>query len=46
LGTRDESLPIIPGMVAEVEIVTGKRSILSYMAKPFLRARDRAMTEQ
>jgi adhesin transport system membrane fusion protein len=46
LGTRDAPLPIIPGMVAETEVITGKRTILSYMAKPFLRARDRALTEQ
>ncbi len=46
LGTRDNPLPIIPGMVAETEVITGERSILSYMIKPFLRARDRAMTEQ
>ena len=46
LGTQENPLPIIPGMVAETEVITGKRTILSYMAKPFLRARDRAMTEQ
>jgi len=46
LGTRDAALPIIPGMVAETEVITGKRTILSYMAKPFLRAKDRALTEQ
>lgn len=46
LGTRDNPLPIIPGMVAETEIITGKRSVISYLMKPFLRARDRAMTEQ
>lgn len=46
LGTRDNPLPIIPGMVAETEVITGKRTILSYMAKPFLRVRDRALTEQ
>lgn len=46
LGTQGNPLPIIPGMVAEVEVITGKRSIASYMVKPFLRARDRALTEQ
>jgi adhesin transport system membrane fusion protein len=46
LGTVDAPLPIIPGMVAETEIITGKRTILSYMLKPFMRARDRALTEQ
>lgn len=46
LGTRDNPLPIIPGMIADVEVITGKRTILSYMMKPLLRARDRALTEQ
>ena len=46
LGKETMPLPIIPGMVAETEIITGKRTILSYMLKPFLRARDRALTEQ
>jgi len=46
LGNIDNKLPIIPGMVADVEVVTGKRSIMDYMLKPFLRARDRALTEQ
>lgn len=46
LGTTENPLPITPGMVADVEIITGKRTIMSYMLKPFLRARDVALTEQ
>jgi adhesin transport system membrane fusion protein len=46
LGSQDAPLPIIPGMVAQAEIITGKRTVMYYLAKPFLRARDRAMTEQ
>lgn len=46
LGSAKNKLPIIPGMIAETEIITGKRSIMSYLLKPFLRARDRALTEQ
>ena len=46
LGDEDVKLPITPGMVAEVEVITGKRSILEYLLKPVLRARDRAFTEQ
>jgi len=41
-----EGLPIIPGMVAEVDIVTGKKSILSYLLKPVLRAKQAAFTER
>ncbi|MDF3036483.1 MAG: HlyD family type secretion periplasmic adaptor subunit [Paucimonas sp.] len=40
------NLPIIPGMVAEVDIITGKKSILSYLLKPVLRAKQAAMTER
>ena len=46
LGSSAAPLPITPGMVADVEIVTGKRSIMEYLMKPFLRARDKALTEQ
>ncbi len=40
------NLPIIPGMVAEVDIQTGEKSVLSYLLKPVLRARQRALTER
>ncbi|UQS17575.1 HlyD family type I secretion periplasmic adaptor subunit [Pseudomonas sp. HS6] len=33
-------LPIIPGMVASVEIRTGEKTILSYLLKPVLKARE------
>ncbi|MEM6780704.1 MAG: HlyD family type I secretion periplasmic adaptor subunit [Pseudomonadota bacterium] len=46
MGNEDKPLPITPGMVAEVEVITGKRTILEYLAKPILRARDRALTER
>lgn len=45
LGDKDR-LPIIPGMVAEVDIITGQKSILSYLMKPVLRAKQAAMTER
>jgi adhesin transport system membrane fusion protein len=41
-----KKLSISPGMLATVDIVTGKRSILYYLAKPINRARERAMTER
>ncbi len=41
LKTPDgKSLPIIPGMLAQVDIKTGQKSVLSYVFKPVLRARD------
>ncbi len=40
------NLPIIPGMVAEVDIITGEKSILAYLLKPVLRAKQAALTER
>jgi adhesin transport system membrane fusion protein len=40
------NMPIISGMVAEVSILTGKKSILSYLLKPVLKARHEAFTER
>ncbi len=41
-----ENLPIIPGMIAEVDILTGKKTVLSYLLKPVLRAKQYALTER
>lgn len=38
--------PILPGMVADVDILTGKRSVLSYLLKPVMRARNYALSER
>ena len=39
-------LPIIPGMVAQVDMLTGKKTVLDYLLKPVLRAKANAMTER
>jgi adhesin transport system membrane fusion protein len=39
-------LPIIPGMTASVDILTGKKTVLDYLLKPVLKARERAMRER
>ncbi|TSE24898.1 Type I secretion system membrane fusion protein PrsE [Tepidimonas sediminis] len=41
-----EGLPIIPGMVAQVDILTGKKTVLQYLLKPVLRAKANALTER
>lgn len=46
LGTVEKPLLIIPGMTATVDIITGKKSILSYLFKPILRARAEAFRER
>lgn len=40
------NLPILPGMVAEVDIITGQKSILAYLLKPVLKAKQAALTER
>lgn len=40
-----ETHAIIPGMTAEVDILVGEKSVLSYILKPVLRARDSALRE-
>lgn len=42
----DKQLPIIPGMTASVEILTGQKSVLSYLLKPFLKAKEKALRER
>jgi membrane fusion protein, adhesin transport system len=39
-------LPITPGMMCDVEIITGRKSILNYLLHPVLRARDEALRER
>jgi adhesin transport system membrane fusion protein len=42
----DESVvEILPGMVAQVDIIRGQRSVLEYFWNPVLRVRDRALRE-
>jgi adhesin transport system membrane fusion protein len=36
----------MPGMVASVDILTGKKTILSYLLKPVLRAKYMALRER
>lgn len=46
LGRKGEALPVISGMTAEIDVLTGKRTILEYLMKPLLRAKGRALTER
>ncbi|MBF0461856.1 MAG: HlyD family type I secretion periplasmic adaptor subunit [Magnetococcales bacterium] len=46
LGTDAHPLPIIPGMVATTDILTGKKSVLDYIMKPILKARANALRER
>ena len=42
----DQNLDIIPGMIVDVEILTGWKSVLDYILKPILKARNTAMRER
>ncbi len=46
LGTEDDPLEIIPGMTTDIEILTGKRSVLQFLLKPILRAKESAFRER
>ena len=41
-----ETMPIIPGMTAEVNVLTGKKSVLSYLLKPVLKVQQNALSER
>ncbi len=45
LGTTEHPLPIMPGMVATVEILTGHKTVLDYLLKPARTLRDEAFHE-
>jgi adhesin transport system membrane fusion protein len=42
---HDENLPIIPGMTASIDIITGKRTVMEYLLEPILRAKTNALRE-
>ncbi|MDH3455081.1 MAG: HlyD family type I secretion periplasmic adaptor subunit [Desulfuromonadales bacterium] len=46
ISYRGEDLPIIPGMTASIDILTGKKSVLAYLLKPILRAKQNALRER
>lgn len=46
LGNQQTPLQIIPGMTARVDILTGKKTVLAYILKPILRAKQSALRER
>ncbi|SNT12506.1 HlyD family type I secretion periplasmic adaptor subunit [Sphingopyxis indica] len=46
LVSNGKQLPITPGMLCDVEILTGKKSVLSYLLKPVLKISGTALTER
>lgn len=46
LRRRGEVLPIIPGMVTSVDIMTGKKTVMEYILKPLIKTVSTAMRER
>lgn len=46
LGTEEAPLAIIPGMQATVDVITGKKTLLDYLLKPILKAKQNALRER
>ena len=46
VSREGKELPIIPGMQASVDIITGEKTVLAYLMKPITRARQNALTER
>jgi membrane fusion protein, adhesin transport system len=46
LGTIDNPLEIIPGMTAQIDVITGEKTVLDYLLKPILKARNEALRER
>ncbi len=46
LENGGEILPIIPGMTTQVDILTGEKTVLDYLLKPILRAKEVALRER
>jgi membrane fusion protein, adhesin transport system len=46
LGSDKNALKIIVGMTADVDILTGKKSVLDYLLKPILKTQQNALTER
>ena len=46
LGTKEKPLEIIPGMRTNVDIITGEKTLMDYLLKPILKAKQNALTER
>jgi adhesin transport system membrane fusion protein len=42
----DKKLPILPGMQAQVDIITGKKTILQFLSKPLVGLKENAFRER
>ncbi len=46
INKNNVKMPIIPGMLTQVDVITGKKTILEYILNPILRANQTALRER
>ena len=46
LKRKGEVLPIIPGMIASVDILTGEKTVMEYLLKPFIKTLNESLNER
>ena len=46
LGTSEHPLKITPGMMASVDIITGKKTVMQYILKPILKSKQYVFSER
>lgn len=46
LGNDTRKLTIMPGMNASVQVMTGKKTVLQYLLKPLMKAKEEALRER
>ena len=46
LGSKEKPLKIIPGMMVNVDVITGEKTVLEYILKPLLRAKQYTFSER
>ncbi len=45
LGSEAHPLPLLPGMIATVDIIIGKQTVMHYLIKPIIKAKEHALRE-
>jgi len=46
LGSQEQPLEIIPGMLVDVDIVTGQKTVMEYILKPILKSKQYMLSER
>jgi len=45
LDAENKSMPLMAGMTVGIDVLTGKKTLMSYLLKPIIRAKSTALTE-